>query len=83
MEKNTHDVHDIARNHTIKLRYHTIFTIPNGVLKTQRDNFFFELFLYTKALHQQSFLLLQNGSICKELSRPIYFLEYLWYNYFG
>ena len=21
----THDIHDIARNHTIKLRYHTIF----------------------------------------------------------
>ena len=34
----SNDIHDIARNHTIKLRYQTIFTISNGTLKTPRDN---------------------------------------------
>ena len=37
----THDIHDIARKHTINLRYFTLFTISNNVAKTRRDNFDF------------------------------------------
>ena len=28
-------------------------------------------------------LIKKGGSICKEVSRPIYILDVLWYNYFG
>ena len=37
----------------------------------------------TKGNRSRLALIKKGGSICKELSRPIYILDALWYNYFG
>jgi len=59
--------HDISRYS----RYQTVF------LKLEEISYYL---IYKKFCFGRAFCVLYGGSICKELSRPICFLPFLWYN---
>ena len=73
----THDIHDIARNHTIKLRNRTYFHDihdTNGVAKTPRDKF---LSYIQKALLCRAFCVLWAVQFVKTLPSYLLFAVFM------
>jgi len=52
----------------------------NGIAKTPRDKYPFGIIYRKKLCSGRAFCVLYGGSICKKMSRPIYFSPFLWYN---
>ena len=59
-------------------RYQTVLSKLKEIICALR-----QLFRYTKSSASAELFVLYGGSVCKELSRPVYILDVLRYNYFG